>query len=92
VVWEKALFSDRAAPNTRTLRRIPDPRATQFWDSDRLLSHEMGESKTGKMIWDYAAIYPHDAVWNGTFPQPSYSGGPVVEHTAELDQVLGRAK
>lgn len=52
----------------------------------------MGESKTGKMIWDYAAIYPHDAVWNGAAPQPSYSARPVVDHTAELDQAIGRTK
>lgn len=90
MVWEKALFTDMMAPNKRALQRIPDPRVTQFWDKERLLSHEMGESKTGKMIWDYAAIYPHDAVWNGTFPQPSYSGRPVVDHTAELAQALSK--
>ena len=77
------------APTSGAMRRIPDRRVMQFWDSDRLLSHEMGESKTGKMIWDYAAVYPHEAVWNGTAPRPSFSGGPVVGEVRELENALG---
>jgi hypothetical protein len=91
VVWEKALMTDRAGPNTRAMRRIPDSRVIQFWDKDRLLSHEMGESKSGKMIWDWAGVYGKGAVWNGTVPEPLYSGGPVVEVAGELDRVVGRA-
>ena len=84
------MFTDMMAPSKRALQRIPDPRVTQFWDRERLLSHEMGESKTGKMIWDYAAVFPHEAVWNGTFPQASYSGRPVVSHVLELENALDR--
>ena len=43
VVWEPVLATDLTAPSTITLRRIHDPRVKQYWDSNRLLSHAMGE-------------------------------------------------
>jgi hypothetical protein len=81
-------MTDGVGPNTRALRRISDRRATQFWDKDRLLSHEMGESKTGKKIWDWAGLYAKGAVWNGAAPQPVYSGGPVDETAKDLEKAL----
>jgi hypothetical protein len=91
VVWEKALITDRSGPNTRAMRRISDSRVVQFWDKDRLLSHEMGESKSGKMVWDWVGVYRKGVVWNGTAPESYYSGGPVVDAAPELDGALGRA-
>ena len=91
MVWEKALITDRSGPNTRAMRRIADSRVVQFWDKGRLLSHEMGESKTGKMLWDWVGVYPKGAAWNGTAPQPFYSGRPVVDAAPDLDRALGRA-
>jgi len=91
VVWEKALLTDVGGPNTRALRRIPDRRVVQFWDPGRLLSHEMGESKTGRKIWDWAGVYPKGTVWNGAAPQPLYSARPVVENAKDLDAALAHA-
>jgi hypothetical protein len=91
VIWEKALITDGTGPNTRALHRVSDPRAIQFWDPDRLLSHEMGESKTGRRIWDWAGIYPHGTVWNGTAPQPVYSGRPVDQTAKDLEAALAHA-
>ena len=88
MVWEKALITDRTGPNTRALRRILDRRATQFWDKDRLLSHDIGESKTGKMIWDWAALYRKGVIWNSTAPQPVFSGSTVIATINDLDAAL----
>ena len=60
----------------------------QLWDRDRLLSHEMGESKTGKKIWDWAGIYPKGAIWNGAAPKPVYFGRPVDQTAKHLEQAL----
>ena len=91
MVWEKALITDRSGPNTRAMRRIADSRVVQFWDKDRLLSHEMGESKSGKMLWDWVGVYRKGAVWTGTVPELLYSGRPVVDMAPELDRALGLA-
>jgi len=72
------------------LGRISDRRAVQFWDHDRLLSSEMGESTTGKMIWDWAGIYPKGTIWNGTAPEPVYHGRPVMETIKDLEAALSR--
>ena len=90
MVWEKALVTDDVGPNTKALGRISDRRAVQFWDHDRLLSNEMSESKTGKMIWDWAGIYATGAVWNEAAPKPVYSGRPVMETLKDLEAALAR--
>lgn len=78
VVWEPVLLTDWSAPSTATLRRVSDPRAAQFWDKSRLISHSMGEKDRGSIVWDYIAVYPAGAVWNGGPPRPLYEGGPVA--------------
>jgi hypothetical protein len=39
VVWEPVLTTDFAAPSTTSLGRIPDVRASQYWDRKPALSH-----------------------------------------------------
>jgi len=51
----------------------------------------MGESKTGRKIWDWAGVYPKGTVWNGAAPQPLYSARPVVENAKDLDAALAHA-
>jgi hypothetical protein len=29
-------------------------------------------------VWDYIAVYPRGAIWEGSPPEPLYNGGPVV--------------
>ena len=60
------------------MRRLSDPRADQFWDRGRVVSHLMGEHGRHSIVWDYVAVYPGGAVWEASPPAPLYSGNPVV--------------
>ena len=100
IVWEPVLWSDLGPPTASVLSLVPDERAVQFWDKNRLLSESMvraaledpsllatGDAVTPEMIvWDFVAVYPPGAVW-GKHPRPSYYGGPVVD---VIDQVRSR--
>lgn len=79
MIWERVLPTDFLSPSTRTLRRISDPRAAQFWDKGRLVSHTMGERDRGSIVWDYIAIYAPGELWENRPPQPLYAGKPVIE-------------
>lgn len=79
VVWEPVLATDLGAPSTVTLRRIHDPRVKQYWDSNRVLSHAMGEHDRPTVVWDYLAIYKPEQIWSQTPPQPEFNGRPVVK-------------
>lgn len=78
VVWEPVLATDLTAPSTVTLRRIHDPRVTQYWDRKRVLSHAMGEHDRRSVVWDYIAVYKPEQIWTGAPPQPEFGGDPVV--------------
>jgi hypothetical protein len=78
-VWEPVLPTDWGAPSTSALKRISDPRAVQFWDKDRLLSHAMGEHDRDSVVWDQILVYDSKTVWNGTPPKPLWEGGPVLD-------------
>lgn len=91
VVWEPVLESDWGAPSGETLGRIPDARALQFWDKDRLISHSMGEHDRKSVVWDQVMVYGPGPVWNGGPPAPLYQGRPVVAAAAEARAALVRA-
>jgi hypothetical protein len=78
VVWEPVLPTDWFAPSTAALRRLSDPRAIQFWDKGRLLSHAMGEHDKHSIVWDQIRVYERGAAWQQVPPEPFYSGGPVL--------------
>jgi hypothetical protein len=77
VVWEPVLPTDFAAPSTAALARIPDLRAAQYWDRERVLSHLLGEHNRGSVVWDYIAVYAPGAQWEEAPPKPVYSDRPV---------------
>ncbi|HUK17444.1 MAG TPA: hypothetical protein VLW65_13560 [Bryobacteraceae bacterium] len=79
VVWEPVLSSDWGSPSAATLGRIPDPRAMQFWDKDRLISHSMGEHDRKSVVWDQIMVYGAGTVWMGRPPKPLYQGRPVIQ-------------
>jgi hypothetical protein len=95
-VWEPVLPTDWASPSTTALRRISDSRASQFWDSGRLISRSMGEHDRRSVVWDYIAVYPAGAIWRERRPKALYEGGPVVRVTdaarAALAQALQRVQ
>lgn len=78
VVWEPVLPTDLRAPSTITLGRIHDRRVKQYWDSDRVLSHAMGEHGRSSVVWDYIAVYKPEQLWAEAPPQPEFTGRPVV--------------
>jgi hypothetical protein len=95
VIWEPILPTDLAAPSTRTLKRIGDLRASQYWDKEHLVSKSIGEEDG--VVWDYVAVYPQGKLWDKGPPEPTYSKAPVIhaiEGTREAIQKLmpGSAK
>ena len=78
VIWEPVLATDLTAPSTITLRRIHDPRVSQYWDRNRVLSRAMGEHDRPSVVWDYIAVYKPEQIWNDAPPQPEFKGRPVV--------------
>jgi len=85
VVWEPVLATDLAAPSTAALARVPDLRATQYWDRKRDLSRLMGERNRSTVVWDYVAVYAPGELWQDAPPKPVYSDHPVRD-------VIGGAK
>jgi hypothetical protein len=85
VIWEPVLPTDLAAPSTMTLKRINDPRASQYYDKDHLVSKSIGE---GDLVWDYVAVYPEGKLWEKGPPEPIYSHAPVVRAIDETRDVI----
>jgi hypothetical protein len=77
VVWEPVLPTDLAAPSTAALARVPDLRAAQYWDRERVLSHLLGEHNRPTVVWDFIAVYAPGATWQDVPPKPFYSDRPV---------------
>jgi len=78
VVWEPVLPTDLGAPSTATLRRVSDPRASQYWDKGHLISRLLGEQDRTSVVWDYVAVYQPGTLWDKAPPRPLYSHDPVV--------------
>jgi len=77
VIWEPVLATDFTTPSTSALARIPDLRATQYWDRNRALSHLLGERNRSTVVWDYIAVYAPGTLWQDATPKPVYSDHPV---------------
>lgn len=91
VVWEPVLPTDWSSPSTSALKRVSDPRASQYWDRHRLISHSMGERDRKSVVWDHIAVYPPGVTWKDHPPQALYEGGPVVYVTEPARAALSRA-
>jgi hypothetical protein len=100
VVWEPMLATDLRSPVHRTLGRIPDKRASQFWDPQHLVSKELvkiaGEHPEqpkpdccidNGFFWDEAVLFPPLLKWRQT-PTSIFWNGPVVRVTINLEQAL----
>ena len=77
VIWEPVLATDFTTPSTAALARIPDLRASQYWDRKRALSHLLGERNRSTVVWDYIAVYAPGTVWQDVPPKSVYSDHPV---------------
>ena len=88
VIWEPVLPSDLFAPSTSTLNRISDARVSQYWDKPRVVSRAMGETGDDSIVWDIVAVYEPGKLWDQAPPEPSYSGGAVVEVIDEIRNAI----
>jgi hypothetical protein len=101
VVWEPILNGDWRRSTTRTLARIPDSRAAQFWDPDHLIAEELRHAANSNErlpkpsccvnrghFWDMAAIFPPEARANGTLPAPVFLDGEVVRQESAIRSKL----
>jgi hypothetical protein len=97
VVWEPILTGDWRRPTARTLARIPDTRAAQFWDPDHLIAEELrraieSSARLAKPsccvnhghFWDMAAIFAPDARGDGSLPAPVFFDGEVVGQESRI--------
>jgi hypothetical protein len=101
VVWEPILSGDWRRPTTRTLARIPDSRAAQFWDPEHLIAEQLHRAVESNPhlakpsccvnrghFWDMAAIFPPLARANGTLPSPVFLDGDVVRQESAIRSKL----
>ena len=104
LVWEPVLLTDWHAPGAGAVARMPDPRATQFWDPQHLLSAEirraagsnpqgvLGEHRLrARVIWDYVALYPPGVRWGDSFPAARFAGAPVVTVVDDFERSIEAA-
>lgn len=88
VVWMPVLPTDFTAPNTSAMARIPDLRARQFWDPERMVARAVAAAGAGQpqpecceiygVPWDVAAVYPPGAQWNDQLPPAAFLNGPLA--------------
>src|SRR5262249_61691457 len=78
VAWERFFGAVFGPPWTATLKRVSDPRASQYWDKGHLISGLLGERDSSSVIWDYVAVYEPGRVWDKAPPEPAFSDVPVV--------------
>ena len=101
VVWEPILVTDSVGVKSLALARIPDRRATQFWDKGHQLSAHMGGPasfgpKSGakilfdmdEYVWDFVAVYAAGFRWRDSGASPGFAGAPVVKVTSDLRSYL----
>jgi hypothetical protein len=93
------IATDWAAPSSGVLARMPDRRVQQYWDPDHVLAKRMQEDarppqpvqdccvRSG-ILWDLAAVYPKDAVWNDKMPAAIVFNGPVVDVADSIEAAV----
>ena len=91
VIWEPVLPTDLGSPSTRTLARLSDRRASQYWDKEHLVSGLLGEHDRSSVVWDYVAVYQPGKLWEQAPPEPVYSGVPVVRAIGETKDAIQKA-
>ena len=102
VIWEPVIASDTGPPNRTALARLPDRRATHYWDPAKSLATLAGpvlkaspvkvigkESLVrGDIVWDYVSVYPRGVKWSDAFPEPKFMGAPVISAERALREAL----
>lgn len=50
----------------------------------------MGETDHDSIVWDIAAVYQRGRLWEQAPPEPSYSGGAVIDVIEETKAAINR--
>lgn len=92
--------TDFTSPSSSALGRIADQRATQFWDPQHLVAHELNRRATAKppeikpacclsrgFYWDDVILYAPRAQWRDE-PPSAFWNGPVVHVIPGLENAL----
>lgn len=75
VVWTPMLAPDFQFTIRRATTRVPDPRASHFWDRDGQLAKEYArvlQLGQGMKAWDVYFVFGRDAQWTDAPPTPYY--------------------
>jgi hypothetical protein len=100
VVWEKALPTDWVPPWTAVLSRVRDRRVSQYWDKEDVLSQNLRAAafggpavrkngfQMGTLIWDFVAVFPPRAPWDGSLASAQFTGAPAFAVAADVRQYL----
>ncbi len=89
-VWEPILLTDWGRPGSGVLGRLSDPRVSQFWDKQHLVSKRLAQDardpqpkqsccERSGTLWDLGAVYPPGALWTQAMPPAVFFDGPVVQ-------------
>ncbi len=73
VVWTPMLAPDFEFTVKRATTRVPDVRASHYWDRDGQLSKDYArvlQLAQGAKAWDLYLVYSRDAEWKETPPTP----------------------
>ena len=86
VVWFNMLSGDSRSGWDSCA--VSDPRATNLWDKDRLISAALGPSVKGASppVWDAYLLYGPDARWGSAPPRPISTGTPIYPTRDKLSK------
>lgn len=101
VVWMPILPTDIRPPGQAHVDRVPDPRATHYWDSKAKLSQIFRDVLlpragfgTRPVVWDAYMLYGPDAEWTAAPPKPPWWFQQMKGHGQALNgaDVAGEAR
>jgi len=86
VVWFNMLSGDSRQGWDGYL--VPDPRAANLWDEDRLTSAALGPSVKGAAppVWDAYLLYGSEATWGKEPPRPISTGATIYATRERLQK------
>jgi hypothetical protein len=102
-VWQPMIATDWAAPSRGVLARMSDSRVQQYWDPEHVLAKRMQQDarppqpvqeccvRSG-ILWDLAAVYAKDAVWNDRMPAAVLFNGPVVDVAEAIEAAMAQPR
>src|SRR5262245_11230481 len=90
---------------SRVLGLLDDPRITQYWDPEQIVSEDIVRAvneapgryglderlPSGFVAWDVVAVFGRSARWESDLPVPGFYGGPVVDEIDGTRKALADA-